>query len=135
MKIRDLVNEAKSTQQAASAINAQITQFSVNFANGVRNLDTEWYSGDVNISVELSNFPEEYLQNLRILCLIKPATDDDFTVTYDVAIPQWNYIIENIAEEMYVLRINVLGIADCLSKIKIVVINSENSYELRKPKF
>jgi hypothetical protein len=134
MKIRDIVNLAKTNKNNVTNTHINLRQYSIDFSKNIRNLDTAWYSGNIELSIALTNFPEEYVSYLRILCVFKPNTDDALATTYSSETPKWQYLIEKISDTNYILRVNIEAISNGQSKIKISIINPNDAYELRKPK-
>ena len=135
MNLKDLKNTVIQNKNNIGKVkNIFVRSLSIDFSKNIRNLDSEWYTGEVDLTISLKKFPEEYPDCLKINCIFKPINDGALVGSYLTEIPAWNYIVNSLSDTNYELIVNVAELTDSFAKIKVDIINPNESNELRKPK-
>jgi len=140
-KIRQIFDKTTTNEDNIEKLKeVRIKTLSINYSKNKKEYTTDWLqigvSWDGYISIELKDFPEEFISNLKVVGIFKTSDGLISTDNYLNCIPKWYYIIREY-ENKYVLEIFVdiySIIYGMFFKTNIIVINPGDAYEIRTRK-
>lgn len=141
-EIRKLYNQIQQTNLDIEALKPiQMLSTSINYQKNRFIYEYSIYSGLTGnvIKLEFNDVPEEYLQNIRIVCLAN-ATDGDLTSQfYKFYNPTFIYFIGRGENNKLIIRILIGGWRyyppqKSTIYFKIIFMNPREQYELRTRK-
>lgn len=138
-KIKQIFDKTNTNEDNIDKLKeARIKTLSINYNKKQIEYTTDWLQFGISwnryATIELNNFPENFISNLKVVGIFKTTDGLIESEDYQNFIPKWYYIIREYNNK-YVVEIFVdTYVYGSFFKANIIVINPGDAYEIRARK-